>query len=121
MSTPGLKSYTARITATQLTVFPPSPFGSDAPRSGQNKPVRKDMMLRPVVSPNMRQGAQASALRFMGRCKTSVRICDTATLFVWVEIWPSGKLSEAVTYRVQYRLGEPVPQSVSIYTPRKVS
>ncbi len=53
------------------------------------------------------------------KCKTPVRICDEATLFLWVRIWPSGLLAKEVSWRVEYQFGVTYPQSMCIYPTTK--
>lgn len=100
------KSYTGRITGTQLTVWAP---GKDTP--SRQHSLKKSAKLHQTITGTVKQAVQRIALNFIHESTTKIRICDTAALFVYVELWPSPLPAKVESWCVEYRLGDLVPRT----------
>lgn len=110
------KSYTGRITGTQLTTWGP---GKDTP--SKMRGLRKSAKLHQTITGTVKQAVQRIALNYLHECTTAVRLCDTATLFIFVELWPSQLFNKGETWCVEYRIGDKIPRNLVKMQTEKVT
>lgn len=100
------KSYTGRVTGTQITMWAP---GNSAPRKQHS--LKKSNKLHQTITGTVKQAAQRIALNYIHESTTRIRICDTVALFVYVDLWPSALPGKVETWCLEYRLGDLVPRT----------